>query len=91
MSIVQDLGEKLGRYKRVCNEDLIKTLDDLDAMFQIDGSVFAACNCPNAAEYLFAREGMRTYRHKLENLIEETEAEIESAKDQEKQQLENDQ
>ena len=89
MTIVQELSEKLGRYKRVCNEDLNKTLEDLDELFQIDSSVFMACNCPNAAEYLFAREGMRTYKNKIKDLVADTEAAIEVAKEQEKQEKEN--
>ena len=89
MTIVQELSEKLGRYKRVCNEDLDKTLEDLDELFQIDSSVFMACKCPNAAEYLFAREGMRTYKNKFKALVAETEAAIEIAKEQEKQEKEN--
>ena len=66
---MDDIQERLSRYGRLLeNEDFKKTIKELDAAFQIDGSVFVACNCPNATEYLFAREGMRTYRNTLLDL-----------------------
>jgi len=76
---MESLDEKLSRYSRLLeNEDFKKTIKELDDMFQMDGSVLPVCNCPNASEYLFAREGMRTYRNKLMGLKEETEQAVEA-------------
>jgi hypothetical protein len=73
-----ELKERLGRYQRVTeSEDVKRTLDDLFEMFNLNGSVFNACNAPNASEYLFAREGMRTFVNKLGSLVTETEQAIE--------------
>jgi len=81
---MEELKERLGRMKRLMeNDDLTKTIAELDEMFAVDGSVFVACNCPNAAEYLFAREGMRTYRNKLMGLAKETEDQIKLAQTEE--------
>lgn len=73
------LDEKLSRYSRLIeNEDFTKTIKELDDAFGLGGSVIPVCNCPNASEYLFAREGMRTYRDKLMGLKEETEQAVEA-------------
>lgn len=73
----KELKEKYGRYSRLmANEDFTKTIAELDITFDLDGSVFKACNCPNASEYLFAKEGARSYRNTLMKLAELTEREI---------------
>ena len=72
--IVEELQERLARYKRVQNnKDVQETIEELLVMFNVNGSVFPVLNCPNATEMLWAREGIRTFTNKLGKLVEETE------------------
>ena len=72
------LEERLNRYSRVTETDgFWKTINDVCDAFELEGSVFRACNTPNAAEYLFAREGMRTFVNKLKGLVNEAELALE--------------
>ena len=75
---MDELKKRLDRYSRLLeNSDFKETIKDMNEAFNLDGSVIPICNCPNASEYLFAREGMRTYQNKLLGLVEETKKAIE--------------
>lgn len=86
MEELAELQERLSRYSRLeDNEDLKKTIKELSNEYGLNGSAFPICNCPNASEYLWAREGVRTFVNRLNGLKDETMAAIEIAKEQEKQ------
>ena len=77
-----ELIERAGRYGRLMeNDDFQKTIKEMDEMFNFDGSAISACNLPNCNEYLWAREGARSYRNKLLALKQETENAIKSEKE----------
>ena len=74
---LDELKERLGRYRRVAeNKDVQRTIKDLEAEFGINGSIFGACNTPHPVEYVFAREGIRTFINKLNSIADETERAI---------------
>ena len=78
----ETIEDRLKRYGRLMeNADFINTIQELDESFNLDGSVVAVCNCPNASEYLFAREGMRTYRNTLMGLKKQLERQIKETKE----------
>lgn len=84
MYAMNELEEQLARYTRLLeNDDFKKTIKELDQAFNLDGSVFQACNLQNAEYYLFGREAIRTYRNKLLGLKEETEQAIEEREENE--------
>ena len=71
------LQEKLKRYQRLHeNDDYKQTISELRELFKIDGSVFLALNTTNPDQYLWAREGIRTFLNKLDLLVIETESAI---------------
>lgn len=72
------MEEKLKRYSRLLeNEDFVKTIEEIEEDYNLNGSVIPLCNCPNANEYLWAINGMRTLINRLRGLVKETEALLE--------------
>ena len=81
---IEELKEKLGRYMRLSeNDDFIKTLEDMEESYQLKASVFSACNCPNPDQYMWAKGGVQTLINRLRGLVDETEALVEQAIEQE--------
>jgi len=92
------LGERLSRYTRFLdNEDALKTLDDVDAWFELHTSIFSDLRTntmvgkesvsmiyqANAKEWIAAKEGARAYSQMLRNLVKATEAELKEGEDNE--------
>ncbi len=83
MSRLQELGEKLDRYKRVFNEEAIKTLHEIDeelGLLQPSSLLIKAGLNPDV---LLVLSGMRDYSNYLHGLVEKTQAQLEQEKQQE--------
>ena len=70
--------EWLGVFGRLNeNQDFKDAMEYMYQAFSLSGSVFQFGNLPNPSEMLFAREGARSFKNKLESLEDELKQQLE--------------
>ena len=82
---MEELQERLSRYERIFTPDLKKTLKEIDRELGLEQPSAVLLKAGIDSDALLVLSGMRDYSIYLRNLVENTKAALEIAKQQEKE------